>query len=428
MKVVIIAAGMGSRLWESTRQKPKTLLPFGHGTILSTIIERFRSIGIDEFVIVTGYQGDEIVRYVERENHFGVGVEFVENRDWSRGNGLSVLAAAEAVGGAPFILSMSDHVVSPAALARMAGHPSERNLLLVDRRVEDAFDLDDATKVQVEDGQIVEIGKELPAFNALDCGIFRLNERFIRAMRVAAKSGVESISGGVRTLVESGDMEAVDLAPGEEWMDLDTPEAYGYGLLLTGGDPAPVTPRSALAAIRARRTCKRFADRPIDRPRIEELIELATCAPNHRMTEPWRFLVLGPEARRAYGEALGARRARKIENADAAKAVFDKTVRESVGVPGAIGVVQRLHDDEEIREEDFAAVYMAIQNLLLGAVPMGLGTYLRTGAVLGDAPLREAWGVQDDERIVAMVQLGEPAELPSMKPRLPVEAVARWLP
>jgi choline kinase len=232
MKVVIIAAGMGSRLWERTLQKPKTLLPFGQGTILSTIIERFRSIGMDEFVIVTGYQGDEIVRYVEREKRFGVGVQLHENKDWSRGNGLSVLAAAEAVAGAPFILSMSDHLVSSAALARVAGHPSERNLLLVDRRVNDVFDLDDATKVQVEEGRIVEIGKALLAFNALDCGIFRLNDRFVRAMGTAVEAGVESISGGVRRLTGSGDMEAVELAPGERWLDVDTPEAYGHGLLL----------------------------------------------------------------------------------------------------------------------------------------------------------------------------------------------------
>jgi NDP-sugar pyrophosphorylase family protein len=85
MKVVIIAAGMGSRLWGSTNKIPKTLLPFGNGTILSTIIENFKIIGLNEFVIVVGFESEYITEYVTQQEGFGVSVEVIENPEWKRG-------------------------------------------------------------------------------------------------------------------------------------------------------------------------------------------------------------------------------------------------------------------------------------------------------------------------------------------------------
>ena len=96
MKTVIIAAGTGSRLWPRTKQMPKTLLPFGQGTILSQIISNFTTIGVTEFVIVVGFGAKQIVEYIATAG-FGPRVTFVENRDWQKGNGLSV----HLVGGSP---------------------------------------------------------------------------------------------------------------------------------------------------------------------------------------------------------------------------------------------------------------------------------------------------------------------------------------
>ena len=79
-----------------------------------------------------------------------------------------------------------------------------------------------------------------------------------------------------------------------------------------------------LDTIRTRRSIKQFTDRSIGRDEIERLLEAAAQAPNHRMTQPWRFYVLGPEARRAYGEALGARKAKRVEDPAAAQAVAEK--------------------------------------------------------------------------------------------------------
>jgi choline kinase len=231
MKVVIIAAGMGSRLWMRSQQSPKTLLPFGNGTILSTIVDSFRAIGLDDFVIVVGFNAGEIRDYV-RETSFGPGARIVvvENPEWRRGNGVSVLAASEELGNEPFILSMSDHIVTQGALRLVADSASLKNVLLVDRHLERLFDIDDATKVRLDGSSISAIGKELITFDAADCGIFRLNARFMDAMRRQASAGREGISDGVADLISTRDFEAVFIGAGHEWHDLDTPEAYQHAV------------------------------------------------------------------------------------------------------------------------------------------------------------------------------------------------------
>lgn len=180
-------------------------------------------------------------------------------------------------------------------------------------------------------------------------------------------------------------------------------------------------------AIQNRRSIKKFTARPVSREEIAELLEAAVLAPNHRMTEPWGFLVLGPEARRAYGEVLGGRRAKKVEDPEAAAAVREKAVREMVAVPSIIVVTTRLDENPEIREEDYAATYMAVQNLLLAATARGLGTHVKSGAVMDDPALRAALGVEEGRRIVALVFLGEPEEVPAAKVRAPASEKTRWL-
>src|SRR3954451_1188050 len=118
-------------------------------------------------------------------------------------------------------------------------------------------------------------------------------------------------------------------------------------------------------AIRERRSIRRFADRAVAREEIESLIDAATLAPNHRLTQPWRFYVLGPEARYAYGRALGDRKARKLEDTEAAAKVRETVAQEHRALPAMIAVAVADNENPEIREEDYAAAMMAIQNILL---------------------------------------------------------------
>jgi nitroreductase len=181
-------------------------------------------------------------------------------------------------------------------------------------------------------------------------------------------------------------------------------------------------------AIRQRRSIKKFTDRVIARDEIEQMLEAAALAPNHRMTQPWRFRVLGPQSRRAYGTALGERKARKIEDAGAAQLVRDKIAGEHASLPAMIVVAMVQDENPEIREEDYASVMMAIQNLSLVATELGLGTHIKTGAVMEDPAARAAAGVAGNERIVAVVNIGKPADVPEPKERAPASAHTVWLP
>src|SRR3954454_11055940 len=115
--------------------------------------------------------------------------------------------------------------------------------------------------------------------------------------------------------------------------------------------------------IELRRSIKKFTDRAVTREEIETLLDAAILAPNHRLTQPWRFYVLGPTARYAYGLALGDRKARKMEDKAAGQAVREKVAEEHRALPAMLVVTVIEQADPEIREEDYAAVMMGLQNL-----------------------------------------------------------------
>lgn len=181
-------------------------------------------------------------------------------------------------------------------------------------------------------------------------------------------------------------------------------------------------------AIESRRSIKTFTDRPVPDDVISRLLSMAVLAPNHRMTQPWRFHVMGPETRAKYGGALGVRKARRVDDPEAAADVVAKVTRTHRDLPAMLAVSMVLDDDAEIREEDYAATYMAIQNLCLAATAVGLGAHVKSGAVMDDPRAREAVGVGDDERIVATLHLGEPAAVPTPKVRKLAAELTRWLP
>ncbi len=181
-------------------------------------------------------------------------------------------------------------------------------------------------------------------------------------------------------------------------------------------------------ALQQRRSIKRFTDRAVTREEIEQLLAAATLAPNHKLTQPWRFHVLGPEARHAYGAALGERKAKKAATPEAGRALRDTVANEHRALPAMIVVAVVKSDNAETAEEDYAAAMMGVQNLALAAVNLGLGTHIKSGAVMADPAARAAAGVGDDERIIAVVNVGEPADVPPAKGRNPIASCTSWLP
>ncbi len=181
-------------------------------------------------------------------------------------------------------------------------------------------------------------------------------------------------------------------------------------------------------AINARRSVKRFTATDVSREQFESMLAAATLAPNHKLNQPWRFYVLGPDARYAYGLALGARKAKKIEDAAAGAALRETVGQEHRSLPGMLAVAVVNTENPETREEDYAAAMMAIQNISLTAVTLGLGTHIKTGAIMNDPAARAAVGLPDDQRIIAVVNVGTPSEEVPPKKREPATAFTTWVP
>ena len=185
----------------------------------------------------------------------------------------------------------------------------------------------------------------------------------------------------------------------------------------------------AIEAIQRRTSVRRYRPEPVPRQTIELLLECAVRAPNHKLTEPWRFAVLTGEAKTRLAEIKARHRLKRYEDPSSAEALaaMDKVRRETLEAPAVIVIMSRVHDDDITREEDYAAVMMATANLMTAAQSLGLGTYLKTGGVMGDPALGELVGLLDGYRIVGVLSLGYPAEAESPRRRRPAGELTRWL-
>ena len=146
-------------------------------------------------------------------------------------------------------------------------------------------------------------------------------------------------------------------------------------------------------AIRSRRTHKAYGHQPVDRQTLNELLELARWAPNHNLTNPWRFRVLGPAALGRLKEAAGQEEAAKLDRA-----------------PTLIAASVVRHEDPVQNEEDLCASAVAVYIVLLAAHARGLAGYWRTPAVLRRPEGRAALGIPDDEHVLGLIHLGPPRQ------------------
>jgi nitroreductase len=163
-------------------------------------------------------------------------------------------------------------------------------------------------------------------------------------------------------------------------------------------------------AIRSRRTHKAFAPDPVPRELLDELLELARWAPNHHLTNPWRFRVLGPESLAELKRAAGPEAASKLDRA-----------------PTLVAATAVRSDDAAQDEEDLCATACATYAVLLAAHGRGLAGYWRTPGVLRSPEGREALAIPDDERFVALIHLGWPRQEKEAPERAPHSAVVSYL-
>jgi nitroreductase len=191
---------------------------------------------------------------------------------------------------------------------------------------------------------------------------------------------------------------------------------------------------SAVAeTIRQRRTIKQFLPQPVPRAVLQELIELAVWAPNHRLTEPWRFYVLDGAARERLGAIAAQITVEKILGSGGEISVATRKGEEAAAtwsaVPTLLYVTALRNANPEIDEENYGAVCCAIQNLALAAHAAGIGTSWSSGAVAAAPALHELVGAGADERMVGLIRVGymDPALAPPKGRRQPGSSVTTWV-
>lgn len=161
----------------------------------------------------------------------------------------------------------------------------------------------------------------------------------------------------------------------------------------------------------ARRTHKAFGPEPVPRETLLELLDVARYAPNHHLTQPWRFRVLGPETLERLKECAGPSEAAKLGRAP------------TLVVASAVLSGELVQD-----EEDVCATAAAITLVLLAATERGLASYWRTPAILRTERGRDATGVPRGERVLGLLHFGPPEREPAPREREAPEAYTDFLP
>jgi choline kinase len=227
---LILAAGNGSRIAARSGELPKPLVQLNGRPLLEHVLRGAQEAGIRRFVIVVGYRGQMIKEWYESHPISGVEVTWIENPEYRKDNGISVLCASHLIR-ERFLLMMADHVFQSDTASSLLRQPlgSEEVILAVDRNIEGIFDLDDATKVKVDKDRIVEIGKALPQYNALDTGMFLCSPSLFRWLEMASVNGNCSLSDGLRLMAANRTFRAFDIGDAL-WQDVDTPAALDYAL------------------------------------------------------------------------------------------------------------------------------------------------------------------------------------------------------
>jgi 1L-myo-inositol 1-phosphate cytidylyltransferase len=236
MKCLIVAAGQGVRLREKGELKP--LIPIKGIPLIERVISRARSAGVDEFLVVSGYRGEELRRELDtfsaREK---IRITHVVNDEWNRANGVSLLKAKRYLD-EPFLLTMCDHLIDPEIFRSLMSVSLEPDTVTlgVDFNIESSLnDPEDVTRVKCTDGRIEYIGKVIRDFNAFDTGVFLCSPIIFDALEESQARGDDSISGAMNVLARWNRARAFDIQ-NRLWVDVDDPVAFhkAEGLLESG--------------------------------------------------------------------------------------------------------------------------------------------------------------------------------------------------
>jgi len=167
---------------------------------------------------------------------------------------------------------------------------------------------------------------------------------------------------------------------------------------------------SAIAErIRGRRTVKLFLKQPVSRKLIMAAIEAARWAPNHHVTEPWHFYLLGPETIERSVELT-----RTVTTERKGPKLGDFKAASAAAIPGWLVVTCSRSEDRDREQEDYGSCCCAIQNLMLYLSAAGAASKWSTGPITKDQRFYELLGIDaDKEFIVGLIWYGYPKITPT---------------
>ena len=222
-EAVILMAGSGSRLGGSDKTFLKPLVPVLGRPLICHTIDALLHAGIKKANFIVGYQSGRIAAAVKQLIPSELESCFIENRDWQKQNGVSVLAAANHMTSS-FLLTMSDHLFDESIVDLLLREAEpERLNLAIDKKLDSIFDLNDAMKVRVQGDRLVAIGKDLQDYDAIDTGFFVCPRKFFDYLEKAKRNDDCSLADGVRLMGADDQVRGIDIGAAW-WQDIDTPE------------------------------------------------------------------------------------------------------------------------------------------------------------------------------------------------------------
>jgi CDP-L-myo-inositol myo-inositolphosphotransferase len=213
---LILAAGQGSRIKEVCKVKP--LLNVAGIPLLGRVLRGLKDAGIERVYVVVGHES-EAIRERIGENYAGLNIHFVVAKDWEKGNLYSLLSS-KSFCERDFILCMADHIFDPAIVKDLLNVDLKGALVLaIDRAACGPND----TKVQEQNGRIVDIGKTINRWNCVDTGFLLCSPRIFEYAEMAAAQGASELADCIRLAARKGDAHVFDVS-GHFWIDVDTQE------------------------------------------------------------------------------------------------------------------------------------------------------------------------------------------------------------
>jgi len=224
---VILAAGKGSRISDTTNYVSKSLLKLYDMTLIErSIFNLNHKLNVKKFYIVTGYNHDAVHDFLEElKNKINVEINIVFANEWEKGNGASFLSISNIVKENYFYAVMCDHLFNDSLFETIAEKNIENNkcYLAISKTLSQFNELNDATKVKIKNGNISHIGKSINEIDGFDTGFFVIASKTLEYIDNMSDEKNISLSRVMQKIADNNHLCCI-VVPAQSWMDIDTKE------------------------------------------------------------------------------------------------------------------------------------------------------------------------------------------------------------